>query len=181
MSFYDLWLHARDAGEALATANGEVTEAQCLNEEILLDVLAGVTDASTAETETFGSPVRVPHAWLDDWMPGLGYAATTGGFYSHAAYEVAANGTKTTPDGATMAVWQDYLAGTCPTNPSSVFLATIALSNGVPVVGWDPDLGAERAYRLLGRESLSEGSWGPTNGASRFFKVEVSLPSHGGH
>ena len=176
VSFYDLWLYARNAGEAPATVDGGVTEAQCLNEEILLDVLAGVTDASTAETETFGSPLRVPHAWLDDWMPGLGYAATSGGFYTHAAYEVAANGTKKTPDGATMAVWQDYLAGTCPTNPSSVFLATIALSNGVPVVGWEPDLGAERAYRVLGRESLSDGAWGPTNAASRFFKVEVGLP-----
>ena len=177
VSFYDLWLYARNAAEPIAKVHGDVTEAQCLNEEILLDVLAGVTDASTAETETFGSPVRVPHEWLDDWMPGLGYTVTAGGFFTHAAYEAAANGAKTTPGGTTMAVWQDYIAGTCPTNPASVFMATIAVSNGVPVVGWAPDLGTDRAYRVLGRESLSEGSWGSTNAASRFFKVEVSLPS----
>ena len=175
VNFYDAWFYAKDAGTAVARTEAQETEAQCLNEELLLDVLAGVTDASTAETETFGSPSRVPHAWLDEWMPALGYAAGDGGFHSHADYERAANGTKTTPGGAPMAVWQDYVAGTCPTNPASVFLAGIAVSNGVPVVSWTPDLGTNREYRVIGRETLSEGGWGPTNADSRFFQVEVRL------
>ena len=175
VNFYDPWLYAKDAGAATAHANGEETEAQCLNEEILLDVLAGVTDASTAETETFGSPARVPHAWLDEWMPALGYAAGDGGFHAHADYERAANGTKTTPGGAPMAVWQDWVAGTCPTNPASVFLADIAVSNGVPVVSWRPDLGAAREYEVLGKSNLLDRVWGPTNADTRFFRVEVRL------
>ena len=34
----------------------------------------------------------------------------------------------------------------------------------------------ERVYTILGRESLSSGSWGPTNANSRFFRVKVALP-----
>lgn len=173
VNFYDPWFCAKDAGAAVARTEAQETEAQCLNEELLLDVLAGVTDASAAETETFGSPARVPHAWLDEWMPALGYAAGDGGFHSHADYERAANGTKTTPGGAPMAVWQDWVAGTCPTNPASVFLADIAVSNGVPVVSWTPDLGAARDYAVLGKSNLLDRTWGPTNAASRFFRVEV--------
>ena len=175
VNFYDPWFCAKDAGAAVAGTSGLTTEAQCLNEEILLDVLAGVTDASTAETETFGSPARVPHDWLDEWMPALGYAAGDGGFHSHADYERAANGTKTVPGGAAMAVWQDWVAGTCPTNPASVFLADIAVSNGVPVVSWTPDLGAARDYEVLGKGNLLDRAWGPTNADSRFFRVEVRL------
>ena len=175
VNFYDPWLCAKDAGAAVARTAALETEAQCLNEELLLDVLAGVTDASTAETETFGSPARVPHDWLDEWMPTLGYPAGAGGFHGHADYERAANGTKTTPGGATMAVWQDWIAGTCPTNPASVFLADIAVSNGVPVVSWTPDLGAERDYVVLGKSNLLDRTWGPTNAGSRFFQVEVRL------
>ena len=99
--------------------------------------------------------------------------AGDGGFHSHADYERAANGTKTTPGGAPMAVWQDWVAGTCPTNPASVFLADIAVSNGVPVVSWTPDLGAARDYAVLGKSNLLDRTWGPTNAASRFFRVEV--------
>ena len=50
-----------------------------------------------------------------------------------------------------------------------------------PVLGWEPDLNEggtkqERVYTVEGRESLADGNWGPTNAASRFFRVKVSMP-----
>jgi hypothetical protein len=55
------------------------------------------------------------------------------------------------------------------------------MENGEPVVGWGPDLNEggtknERVYTVEGRESLTDGDWGPTNSASRFFRVKVSMP-----
>ncbi len=54
-------------------------------------------------------------------------------------------------------------------------------AEGQPVISWSPDLNEggtkhERIYTVEGRESLTEGSWGPTNAASRFFRVKVDLP-----
>ena len=54
-------------------------------------------------------------------------------------------------------------------------------TDGEPVIGWEPDLNEggtkhERIYTVEGRESLTDGEWGPTNAASRFFRVKVSMP-----
>ena len=54
-------------------------------------------------------------------------------------------------------------------------------ADGEPVVGRDPDLkeGAtkqKRVYTVEGRETLTDGSWGPTNSDSRFFRVKESMP-----
>ena len=56
-----------------------------------------------------------------------------------------------------------------------------SMEDGAPIIGWEPDLNEggtrhERVYTIEGRESLTEGSWGPTNAASRFFRVKVSMP-----
>ena len=51
--------------------------------------------------------------------------------------------------------------------------------NGAPRISWMPRLSAEeeakRVYTVIGRESLEAGAWGPTNAASRFFKVKVEM------
>ena len=78
-------------------------------------------------------------------------------------------------------VWECYVAGLNPTNATDVFRAVISMKNGEPVVGWEPDLNEggtkhERVYTVEGRESLTIGDWGPTNAASRFFRVKVSMP-----
>ena len=75
-----------------------------------------------------------------------------------------------------------YVAGLNPTNETDVFRAIISIgADGEPVVGWQPDLNEggtknERVYTVEGRESLTGGNWGPTNSASRFFRVKVSMP-----
>ena len=49
------------------------------------------------------------------------------------------------------------------------------MKDGAPVVTPDPDLGAARVYTVEGAETLSD-TFGPTNAASRFFRVKVELP-----
>ena len=83
--------------------------------------------------------------------------------------------------GNDMYVWQDYVAGTDPTDTNSVFTATITMANGTPVVEWSPKLSAaeeaQRTYTVYGKTNLTDKAWhSPTNEASQFFKVEVSLP-----
>ena len=79
-----------------------------------------------------------------------------------------------------MQIWQDYVAGTDPTNAASVFTAGIEFVGGVPQVTWSPDLntnGAVRSYTIWGKESLTDAAWhSPTNAADRFFKVSVEMP-----
>ena len=121
-------------------------------------------------THTGTTPVPVPYAWLDGF-PGL--LASFGGDYEAAA--LSANG-KRDVGGNPLAVWQDYVAGTCPTNPASQFRCFIGMEGGMPVLSWDPDLGNERVYTLWGRPDLSSAWTTPTKAASRFFRVGVSLP-----
>ena len=117
---------------------------------------AGATTAST--------PVPVLHSWLSERAPSI--LSRKAGSFELAAAERAANGRP---------VWECFIADLDPEDPASDFKAGIVLSNGVPVVTFDPDRGPERVYAVEGKETLG-GEWGPTNAASRFFRVRVSLP-----
>lgn len=81
-------------------------------------------------------------------------------------------------------VWQDYVAGTDPTDPNSLFRVSVEMVDGRPVITWDPNLnenGVCRVYTIYGKYELSDAKWHtPTNGLSRFFKVGVSMPGQGG-
>ena len=113
----------------------------------------------------------VPFTWLDGY-PSL--LAAANGDYEATAWALTG---KRDGAGNALAVWQDYVAGTGPTNPSSHFRCFIEMPSGAPLLRWDPDLGSERVYTIWGRPSLTEGGWiTPTNAASRFFRVDVSLP-----
>lgn len=117
---------------------------------------------ATATTTTL---VPVPYAWLDQYPVLLSLA---GGDYEAAALADV--------DGDGYIAWQEYVAGTVPTNRESVFMSLISLSNGVPWVTWNPDLGTARVYCVEGRTNLTSGIWGMTNAASQFFRVTVLLP-----
>ena len=83
--------------------------------------------------------------------------------------------------GNDMYVWQDYVAGTDPTDTNSVFTATITMVDGEPVVEWSPKLSAEeearRRYTIYGKAGLGAGEeWhSPTNALDRFFMVGVEM------
>jgi hypothetical protein len=105
----------------------------------------------------------VPYYWLDMFYPDL----TTSNMYEIAASSMGANN---------LAVWESYAAGLTPTNPLSQFIADISVSNDLNMVTWSPDLRPDRVYTVLGKTNLTDATWGPTNAASRFFKVSVELP-----
>lgn len=120
-------------------------------------------DNVTWTTATRTTPVAVPFAWLD-----TNRLAPDGDFETAALSDT---------DGDGQQAWQEYVAGTSPTNPASVFLAVIRLENEQPTITWTPDLGAARTYSVKGKADIGAPSWSsPTNADSRFFRVEVGMP-----
>jgi hypothetical protein len=143
-------------------------EAETISDCAYLDRVkwnGGLFDGATETT-----PVPVPYEWLN------GYPALLDLFlhdYEATAWSGAANGMNE--------VWQCYVAGLDPTNAASRLIATTDMVDGSPVVSWTPDLNEggtkhERVYTVEGCERLTDGNWGPTNAASRFFRVKVSMP-----
>lgn len=113
---------------------------------------------------TVSTPVPVPYTWLAQY-PVAGQAA--------ADYETAALADL---DGDGQAAWQEYLAGSVPTNAHSFFQTGIAVSNGTPRLTCSPDLGSARVYLFEGKTNLTDSAWGTTNAESRFFRAKVSMP-----
>ena len=129
---------------------------------------------SDGSGKTLTAGVPVPYAWRED----RGLGTTTD-------FETAANAKtgKRTAFGRELAVWEDYVAGTDPTDVSSVFASTIEMVDGKPKITWSPDLNeggvkAERVYKVFGSKTL-DGQWFETNGDEanyNFFTVTVELP-----
>ena len=107
------------------------------------------------------APLGTPEVWLAQY--GLTNATP-------AAEEL----TDTDIDG--LLAWQEYVAGSVPTNHESVFRTLITMNNSLPRVTWAPDLGAARIYSVIGKTSLLDGAWGSTNTGSLFFRAEVWMP-----
>ena len=89
---------------------------------------------------------------------------------------------KTGANGVPLLVWQDYVAGTDPTDPTSEFSATIDFIDGHPMVTWSPkveDAAFPRVYRIYGKESLNDADWTELSEDSldgyNFFKVTVEM------
>ena len=128
-------------------------------------------------TEIAGGSTAVPDSWPSRFPS---YTAKFGG-------DFAASLTKPTGKkdaaGNALQVWQDYVAGTDPTDLNDVFRATIDMSGGTPVVSWTPVLpaaeAAKRTYTILGRKSLLSGDWTPVPSGQEanynFFKVRVAM------
>ena len=126
---------------------------------------------ASAYTATQTTPAPVPYVWLRGHFP---HTPDEYDAYESAAKEDAANGLNT--------VWECYVAGLSPTDAADVFRTVISMDGeGNPVITWEPDLNEggtkqERVYTVEGCESLTDGVWGPTNAASRFFRVKVGMP-----
>ncbi len=85
-------------------------------------------------------------------------------------------------DGTAAFVWQDYVAGTDPTDVNDVFKASVAFDEGKPVVSWTPELKPEQAslrkYTVYGKARLTDSEWTVVDGNEadfNFFKVTVEM------
>ena len=120
---------------------------------------------------TLTTPEPVPYSWLDAYRLGARTDYETAGKAASGKIQ----------DGRALQVWQEYVAGTDPTNLNSRFVAKIEMRDDRPIVTWEPDLNTNeiiRTYKIYGSETLEGGGvWQyPTNSLHRFFKVTVEMP-----
>ena len=94
--------------------------------------VAVVTEIGGAD----GGAVAVPESWVERF-PEYGIRFGTD-FPSSLTRPTG----KRDATGHALAVWQDYVAGTDPTDPEDVFTAWIEMDNGTPRIAWKPVLGA---------------------------------------
>ena len=139
--------------------------------------LAEDTGFVTVVTEIKGGAVAVPSAWAANFPS---YVEKFGSDFTASLTKPSG---KKDASGHDLQVWQDYVAGTDPTDMNDVFRATISMVDGEPTVAWEPVLSAaeaaKRTYTVLGRQSLYSGGWTPVpSGHGRdynFFKVTVEM------
>ena len=127
-------------------------------------IIAGEVFALTQGIEGTTS-TKVPYEWLDTYFPeGSDYEAT--------AELPCPNGLKAR---------ENYVAGLCPTNPASKFVATISVADDVATITWEPNLNESvetRLYKVWSKKELSDAEWHhPVRTADRFFRVTVELPN----
>jgi len=85
--------------------------------------------------------------------------------------------------GNALLVWQDYVAGTDPTDVNDVFTASITMVDGQPVISYSPELSADetalRQYVTWGKVKLQDKEWVEVKlgdeGLYNFFKVSVEM------
>ena len=83
-------------------------------------------------------------------------------------------------EGKAGTLYDEYVAGTNPEDPNSVFKAEISMVDGTPVVTWTPDLKQSRHYTIYGANSLgADVEWqvvpSEEEGGYKFFKVQVDM------
>ena len=102
--------------------------------------------------------------WLKDRGKGI---VTSLGTLIGLSAAVAANG---------QSLSDSYIAGLNPLDAHAKFrITSLTFKDGKLNLTYEPDLGAERTYTILGAD-CPEGPFGPVRGTSRFFKVSVALP-----
>ena len=138
-----------------------------------------------ADQNTSCTPIAVPFSWLRDKLVVASSivadaAMESPRYYLRQDFEQAAMNLtgKRDASGRELRVWQDYLAGTDPNDPTDQFKITSVSPDGNGIrFRWYPDLGSERRYVIYGKRNLTDPEWAtPTNSAHRFFKIEVNMP-----
>lgn len=106
-----------------------------------------------------------------------GYSNWLGIFFSKPAKSLGeVIGLSTTVAANGQSLSDSYVAGLNPLDAHAKFrITSLTVKDGKPVLTYEPDLGAERTYTVLGADR-PEGPFGPVRETSRFFKVSVDLP-----
>ncbi len=124
-----------------------------------------------------GGAIAVPSEWANQYP---GFATKFGSDFTVAVTKPTG---KYDGSGNAMYVWQDFVAGTDPTDESDVFRASITFDDeGKPVISHTPELtpteAAKRIYRTFGKVRLNDPDWTHVNGDAEdynFFKVTVEM------
>lgn len=150
------------------TRNGTYTleHKVTINEVQVGSTLSAVFVVEGLPEETRTTEVAVPFSWIETRFPTVGSSVEA---LEKKANETAANGHK---------VWECYVAGEDPTNSASKFAAEITVGeDGKPSISWNPDLGEERVYKILGSTDLKTWEVVPEGEEAtyNFFKVTVEM------
>ena len=129
-------------------------------------------------TEVKGNTaVAIPETWAASYP---GFAEKFGTDFTQALLKPSGKiGTGGTP----MLVWQDYVAGTDPTDEKDVFTASITIVDGKVTISYTPELDdarkAMRKYTTWGKTSLMDTDWTEVQEGHEaefnFFKVSVEM------
>lgn len=127
--------------------------------------------------EVKGGCVAVPATWT------VNYPKFTEKFGSDFTKALAMQTGKKDGAGNPMFVWQDYVAGTDPTDETNVFTASITIVDGKVKVSYSPELDdarkALRKYTTWGKVKLTDKDWSVVGegeeGNFNFFKVTVEM------
>ena len=127
--------------------------------------------------EVKGGCVAVPTTWT------VNYPKFTEKFGSDFTKALAMQTGKKDGAGNPMFVWQDYVAGTDPTDETDVFTASVTIVDGKVQVSYSPELDdarkALRKYTTWGKKSLMDTKWTEVQEGSEaefnFFKVSVEM------
>lgn len=130
--------------------------------------------------EVAGGAFAVPDSWVSNYPD---FVNKFGKDFSAALVKPTG---KVDAAGNAMFVWQDFVAGTDPTDETDVFKASITLVDGAPIVSYTPELSsveaAKRTYKTYAKERISDVEWTdvteltPTQRmAYNFFKVTVEM------
>jgi hypothetical protein len=122
--------------------------------------------------------LAIPSGWADQYP---GFEAAFGSDFASAVVKETG---KRDGSGNAMFVWQDFVAGTDPTDPTSVFTASLTFDaeTGDPIVSWSPELSpeeaAKRIYTVSGKERMTDEEWTVLDGNAaglNFFRVTVEM------
>ncbi|MBQ3096852.1 MAG: leucine-rich repeat domain-containing protein [Kiritimatiellae bacterium] len=128
---------------------------------------------------TAGAPVAIPSAWAERYSD---FVAKFGSDFTAALTKPTG---KRDGAGNAMLVWQDFVAGTDPTDDDDVFKASITFDeDGRPVISWtpefvDPSEAVKRRYRKYGKVRIQDKDWTEFSDGEEsnfnFFKVTVEM------
>lgn len=143
--------------------------------------LTGSESFTVVVTEVVGNgPVAMTESWSAK------YPSYREKFGNNFAQSVTKKTGKVDASGKDMLVWQDFVAGTDPTDINDKFYATIEIVDGIPEISYYPELPAEekalREYKIFGKAKLSDQEWtdvsamtGQERAEYNFFKVTVEM------
>ena len=138
--------------------------------------VSGDTGFVTVVTEIKGGAVAVAESWAANYPS---FAEKFGSDFTAALTKPSG---KRDSQGNALMVWQDYVAGTDPTDENDIFKASITLVDGVPQVSYTPELPeaekAKRKYTTYGKARLQDEEWSVVDGDAanyNFFKVTVEM------